>query len=187
MSFTYNNFQNIRGWLTIQKEIIKKSRTKWKGEGNYGEMYVVEKLLSQNKNITVEIKKQVKGNEIDLYVTGSDKPKCVEVKMSNTCPKIQYWQFLKNDWFVFLVRNGDDINYEWVLSKEELREIKERGKVPTDGENSEKAILFASSLSGKKFGSLESYRREWKGFTTKIEEDIIKHPQKYEGRFDRIV
>ena len=187
MSFTHHDFQDIRGWLTIQKEIIKKSRTKWRGEGNYGEMYVVEKLLSQNKNITVEIKKKVDGKEIDLHVTGAGSPKCIEVKISDTCPRIQEWQLLKNDWFVFLVRNGDTINYVLVLSKEEMQEIKERGKVPTDGENSEKAILFASSLSGKKFGSLESYRREWKGFTTKIEEDIIEYPQKYEGRFDRIV
>ena len=187
MSFTDNDVQDIRGWLKIQREIIKKSRMKWKGKGNYGEMYVVEKLLSKNKNVTVEIKKKVDSKEIDLYVTGAGSPKCIEVKISNTCPKIQEWQFLKNDWFVFLVRNGDDINYELVLSKEELREIKERGKVPTDGKGSEKAILFASSLSGKKFDSLESYRKEWKGFTTKIEEDIIEYPQKYEGRFDRII
>lgn len=187
MSFIYNDFQDIRGWLTIQKEIIKKSRKKWRGEGNYGEMHVVEKLLSQNKSITVEIKKKVDGKEIDLYVTGAGSPKCIEVKISDTCPRIQEWQLLKNDWFVFLVRNGDNINYELVLSKEELREIKERGKVPTDGKDSEKAILFASSLTGQKFPSLESYRTEWKGFTTKIEEDTIVHPQKYEGRFDRIV
>lgn len=146
--------------------------------GDFAELDCLLNLLKLENVKFVDWKVKI-GKQIDLVVNFKNgRKRYLEVKCYTEASKLVEWQKIC-DWFVFYVRKKEKVIRKFVISRDELQSVFDRGKVPATGKPS---ILFGSNMT-----DLKEYRRRYEGMTTEIEERIIQHPEEFDRRFDRIV